>query len=109
MSATEALNVRVLTAHGDEQVGIPVTLKNPLHGFASILWVAVCTSPLLVAQQSPIAVPTIRVQSSLVLVDVITRDRKTGLPIRDFKRKDFRLFDNRREVPITTFDTEARY
>jgi hypothetical protein len=49
------------------------------------------------------------VQSSLVLVDVITQDRKTGLPIRDFKKDDFRLFDNRREVPITSFDAGARY
>jgi hypothetical protein len=49
------------------------------------------------------------VQSSLVLVDVITQHRKSGLPIRDFKKEDFRLFDNRREVPITTFDAGARY
>jgi hypothetical protein len=50
-----------------------------------------------------------RVQSSLVLVDVITKDRNSGLPIQDFQKKDFRLFDNRREVPITTFDAGARY
>jgi len=53
--------------------------------------------------------PTIRVQSSLVLVDVIARDPKSGLPVRDFKREDFRLFDNQQEVRTATFDAGARY
>ena len=52
---------------------------------------------------------TIRVQSSLVLVDVISRDTKTGLPVRDFKKEDFRLFDNRQEVRIVRFDAGAQY
>jgi hypothetical protein len=52
---------------------------------------------------------TIRVQSSLVLVDVISQDAKTGLPVRDFKKEDFRLFDNLHEVRIATFDAGARY
>jgi hypothetical protein len=51
----------------------------------------------------------IGVQSSLVLVDVISLDPKTGLPIRDFKKEDFRLFDNRQEVRIATFDAGAEY
>jgi len=43
------------------------------------------------AQQTAVLAqePTIRVQSSLVLVDVITQDRKSGLPVRDFKNEDF--------------------
>ena len=49
-----------------------------------------------------------RVQSSLVLVDVITRDPRNGLPVRDFKKEDFRVFDNRNEVPIASFDVGAR-
>ena len=85
----------------------PVKLKNIF--FASIFFVAVCISPPLAAQQPPIPAPTIRVQSSLVLVDVITRDRKSGLPVRDFKKEDFRLFDNGHELPINTFDAGARY
>ena len=51
--------------------------------------------------------PTIRVQSSTVLVDVISQDLKSGLPIRDFKKEDFRMFDNRHEVRIATFDAGA--
>ena len=69
----------------------------------SIYFLSVCAS--IAAAQAP----TIRVQSSLVLVDVITQDPKSGLPVRDLKREDFRLFDNQREVRITTFDAGARY
>jgi hypothetical protein len=63
------------------------------------------------SQQPPASTqrPTIRVQSSVVLVDVISQDRKSGLTIRDFKKEDFRVFDNRQEVPIATFDGGARY
>ncbi len=50
---------------------------------------------------------TIRVQTSLVLVDVISQDPKNGLPIRDFKKEDFRVLDNRQEVPIATFAAGA--
>src|ERR1700746_649542 len=101
--------VRILLAAGDERLGIPVMLKTFLHGIASICFFAVFASPPLSAQQPPIPAPTIRVQSSLVLVDVFSQDRKSGLPIRNFKKEDFRLFDNRREVRISTFDAGARY
>jgi hypothetical protein len=62
-------------------------------------------------RQPPISAqgPTIRVQSSLVLVDVISQDPKSGLPIRNFKKEDFRLFDNRQEIPISTFDAGEHY
>ena len=74
-------------------------------GVASICFLAVCASAPMATAQAP----TIRVQSSLVLVDVITQDRKSGLPVRDFKKGDLRLFDNRHEVRVATFDAGARY
>jgi hypothetical protein len=49
------------------------------------------------------------VQSSLVLIDVFSQDRKSGLPVRDFQKKGFRLLDNQHEVRITTFDVGAQY
>jgi hypothetical protein len=58
--------------------------------------------------QSRSAQTTIRVRSSLVLVDVISRDPKNGLPIQDFKKEDFRVFDDGNEVPIVSFDSGAR-
>jgi hypothetical protein len=52
---------------------------------------------------------TIRVNSSLVLVDVITQDAKTFLPLAGLKKDDFRVFDNDTEMPIQSFDVGARY
>lgn len=52
---------------------------------------------------------TIRVESSLVLIDVITQDPKNGLPVRDFKKEDFRMFNDGKELPISAFDAGARY
>jgi hypothetical protein len=84
---------------------------NIARGVASICFLAVYTSASMASRQSPppAPAPTIRVQSSLVLVDVISQDRNSGLPVRDFKKEDFRLFDNGHEVRIATFDAGARY
>jgi hypothetical protein len=58
------------------------------------------------SQQPPVhtETPIIRTQSSLVLLDVMGLDPKDGLPVRDFQKEDFRVFDNRQAVPIATFD-----
>jgi hypothetical protein len=40
-------------------------------------------------------------------VDVISKDSKTGLPVRDFKKDDFEVLDNGQEIPITTFSAGA--
>lgn len=79
-------------------------------GVASICFLAASTR-FLMAQHNPAypQTPTFRVQSSLVLVDVMSQNLKSGLPIRDLRKDDFRLFDNRHEVPISTFDAGARY
>jgi hypothetical protein len=63
------------------------------------------------ARQTNVSVqtPVIRSQSSLVLVDVISQDPKNGLPVRDFRKEDFRVFDNRNRVRIATFDAGAQY
>ena len=81
-----------------------------VRGVASVCFLAACIG-FSTAQQNPVyqQTPTFRAQSSLVLVDVISQDPKSGLPIRDFKKEDFRLFDNRHEVRISTFDAGARY
>ena len=77
-------------------------------GVASICSLAACVS-ISVAAQQPIASPetaAIRVQSSLVLIDVISQG-KDGLPVRDFKKEDFRVFDDHQEVSISTFAAGA--
>jgi hypothetical protein len=77
-------------------------------GVGWICLFAACAS-LSLAQQPPAppGAAAIQVQSSLVLVDVISQDPKNGLPVRDFKRGDFRVFDDRQEVPIATFAAGA--
>ena len=76
-----------------------------VRGVASICFLAACTL-FSIAQQRPAypQTPTFRVQSSLVLVDVISQDPKSGLPVRNLKKQDFRIFDNGHEVRIATFD-----
>ena len=51
----------------------------------------------------------IRVETSLVLVDVISESSRTGMPARDLKKEDFRVLDNDHEVAIDTFDAGVRY
>lgn len=58
-------------------------------------------------EQPTPAQTTIKVQSSLVLVDVISQDPMNGLPVRDFKKEDFLVYDNGNEVPIASFDAGA--
>jgi hypothetical protein len=93
---------------GDEEWRPPNLLfmkQIVVRGVASICCLAFCASaPMATAQAT-----TIRVQSSLVVVDVISQDPKTGMPVRDFRKEDFRLFDNQHEVRIATFDAGARY
>jgi len=64
---------------------------------------AACASQVV---ESPV---TIRVNSSLVLVDVITQDTKTALPLQGGKKEDFRVFDNDAEMQVESFDVGARY
>lgn len=53
--------------------------------------------------------PVFRASTSLVLVDVITQDLKTGLPLNQLNKEDFRIFDNRHPVSILTFDSGAHF
>jgi hypothetical protein len=83
--------------------------------FAAAKALVLCLGGACHGQQIPLerrdssAQATIRVQSSLVLVDVISQDPRNGLPVRDFKKEDFRVFDDKHEVPVSSFDAGARY
>jgi hypothetical protein len=58
--------------------------------------------------RQPSSVQTaIRIQSSLVLIDVISKDPKNGLPVRDFQKEDFRVLDDGKEVSIAPFEAGA--
>lgn len=49
---------------------------------------------------------TLKVQSDLVLTDVVVRDRKTGEPVRGLKRNDFTILENGKPQAVTTFDAQ---
>lgn len=67
-------------------------------------------APVPGVAQNPVSSQTsIRVNSSLVLVDVITQDAKTKLPFNDLQKEDFQVFDNGSEMDIRSFDVGARY
>jgi hypothetical protein len=86
---------------------INVTALNTL----GVVLVSFLISSSFAQQPEPVipAQATIRVQSSLVLVDVISQDTKTALPVQDFKKEDFRLYDNGHEVQVASFDAGVRF
>ena len=53
--------------------------------------------------------PVFHASTSLVLVDVLTQDSKTGLPLNELKKDDFKLLDNGNQVSILTFDSGAHF
>lgn len=86
---------------------------------ATLLSTAILCGPFLLSQDSALSQSpapeesnpsvTFRANASLVLVDVMTRDPKSGFPVNTLQQKDFRVLDNGREVPIATFDSGAHY
>src|ERR1700674_909115 len=91
--------MRMLLAVWDDKMEILARVgflkQNVARGVISICFFAACTSFSIESQQPPGSspAPTIRGQSSLALVDVTSQDLKSGLPVRDFKKEDFRVFD----------------
>jgi hypothetical protein len=79
---------------------------------ASVLTLCGFCSPCL-AQQSRLGEPPIpgsfRVSTSLVQVDVLAVDSRTGLPSPDLKKEDFQVFDNGDEVPVAAFASGAKF
>src|SRR5271156_5795665 len=77
-----------------------------------VMGMAIVSSCTCRAQEGNDGTTTIRVDSSLVLVDVIAENAKTALHTRalltDLTREDFRIFDNGHEMPISNFDVGAQ-
>jgi VWFA-related protein len=47
---------------------------------------------------------TLKVQSDIVLTNVVARDRKTGALVKDLKASDFTIFENGKPQKIESFD-----
>ncbi len=56
------------------------------------------------AEQQPVVV--IKKESKLVLVDAVVTDKK-GNYIRDLVQNDFKVFEDNKEQPVSTFSTGA--
>src|SRR5437660_12901277 len=76
---------------------------------SSVLQCHESSKPSGLAQDEHSSGPLFRAGTSLVLVDVIAQDPKTGLPLNQLAKEDFRVFDNGHEVPIGTFDSGTHY
>jgi len=50
---------------------------------------------------------TLRVQSQIVLTNVVVRDKKTGAPVRNLKASDFSVLENGKPQAITSFDFQT--
>lgn len=50
---------------------------------------------------------TLRVNTQLVLTNVVVRDKKTGNVIRDLKASDFTILENNKPQKITSFDFQT--
>jgi hypothetical protein len=80
---------------------------------SSTSWVILlpCLIAIAVGQETttPPGYPAITLHSasSLVLIDVMARNTKNGLPDKTLKRDDFLVSDNGRPVSIATFDSGA--
>jgi VWFA-related protein len=66
---------------------------------------ATAQSPSGATAPSQEGVSPIRVNSELVLVNVVARDKKGNL-IRDLKKEDFSLFEDSKQQKVATFDFE---
>ncbi len=58
----------------------------------------------IAAQQTPY---TLKVDSNIVLTNVIVRDKKTGAVIKDLKPSDFTILENGKLQTITSFDYQS--
>ena len=65
------------------------------------------------SQTPPAQVPTFRVETQLVLVDVVAEIKEKSLHTRalltNLIKEDLRVFDNGREMPIRSFDIGAHH
>lgn len=74
-------------------------------------YVLICAVILLVApaaargQEQPDDV--VRVDTRVVFIDALVKDKRTGLPVTDLTRDNFRVFDNGRQRTLSYFSSEG--
>src|SRR5258708_26407445 len=75
---------------------------------AAVSCAALAQEPAPAPDQTPPASSfTLKVNSDLVLTNVVVRDRKTGTPLKGLTEKDFTILENGKPQHITSFDFES--
>jgi VWFA-related protein len=77
-------------------------------GFAALVLVFASAQPV-VAQISdqPQGGFVLKLNSELVLTNIVARDAKTGEVVRGLKQSDFRIYENGKQQQVSTFDFES--
>src|SRR4029450_8265420 len=70
---------------------------------AALVAILLITSHKVRAQE---AVETIRVNTRVVFMDALVKDKRTGVPISDLKPENFEIFDDGTARPIAYFTRE---
>ncbi len=83
------------------QRGVRDTVRRTLAGILTGLLAA---TPAMAQQQNPAGTFTLKVQSDIVLTNVVVRDKKTGEVVKGLKQSDFTILENGKPQQISTFD-----
>ena len=71
---------------------------------AAVLAGMMAATPIVAQQQSADGTFTLKVQSDIVLTNVVVRDKKTGEVVKGLKASDFTIFENGKPQKIASFD-----
>ncbi len=71
---------------------------------AALLALLIAGAPAWSQQQGGSGTFTLKVQTDIVLTNVVVRDRKTGAVIKDLKASDFTILENGKPQKIASFD-----
>ncbi|MEO8735388.1 MAG: VWA domain-containing protein [Edaphobacter sp.] len=63
--------------------------------------------PMVAQQQNPAGTFTLKVQSDIVLTNVVVRDKKTGEVVKGLKASDFTVLENGKPQKIASFDFQS--
>lgn len=83
-------------------------MKSMLKHFTSIfLLTFFCYQAITQAQDKPDDGDVVRVETRVVFVDAVVKDRRTGVAVADLTKENFELFDNGKRREITYFSREG--
>lgn len=79
-----------------------IALMRP--ALAAVLAGMMAGTPMVAQQQSSNGTFTLKVQSDIVLTNVVVRDKKTGEVVKGLKASDFTILENGKPQKIASFD-----